>query len=332
VIAVPIQSTSAFRAERESDWRRLEAILDRLERRSPAALDDDDLFALPILYRATLTSLSVARATSLDRAMIDYLEGLALRAYLSIYGIERSLSARIQQFFVHDWPIAIRALWAETLVATIVMVLGAMVAWLLIASDPSWFAAIVSGDMAQGRGPEVSAAQLKSGLYDGKDKGELLGVFATQLFTHNAQVAIGCFALGFAFGIPTMMLVLYNGAMLGAFLQVYFAKGIGIDLAAWLSIHGTTELFAIILAAAAGFRIGTRIAFPGAMSRMDSARAAGRTAATAMVGVVIMLAVAGLLEGFARQLVTSMPIRFAIGGGMMTIWLVYFYLLRPRPV
>ncbi|MFM9977849.1 MAG: stage II sporulation protein M [Sphingomonadaceae bacterium] len=327
--AEAVQTLKSFRDEREGDWVRLEAILDRVEKRSPKALSDDDLFALPVLYRATLSSLSVARATSLDRSMVAYLEALSLRAYLYLYGIERGMGARIARFFTQDWPGAIRALWAETLVALALLIAGAAAGWLLVASDASWYPAIVPEGMAQGRGPEASADFLKSILYD-TDGREWLGTFAAYLFTHNAQVALLAFALGFAFGIPTLLLVIYNGAMLGALLQVYFAKGVGIDLAAWLSVHGTTELFAIVLAAAAGLRIGTRVAFPGAVSRMAAARTAGRTAATAMTGVVIMLMVAGLLEGFARQLVTDLGLRFAIGGAMLAVWLTYFYLLRPR--
>jgi uncharacterized membrane protein SpoIIM required for sporulation len=320
-------SIASFRAEREADWSRLEAILDRVERKSPKALDDDDLFALPVLYRATLSSLSVARATSLDRGMIDYLEGLSLRAYLYIYGIERGIGTRIAQFFLVDWPAAIRSIWIETLVAFALLAAGTAAGFLLVQSDPSWFNALMPGDMGDGRGPDASAKALKDVIYS-KEGNNFLGPFAAQLFTHNSQVSLMCFALGFAFGIPTMMLVIYNGAMIGALMQVYVAKGLGIELSAWLSIHGTTELFAIILSAAAGMRIGTAIAFPGAKSRMSAARAAGQTGATAMVGVVIMLAIAGLLEGFARQLVDTETFRFAIGGTMMVIWLSYFYLLR----
>ena len=321
------QSATSFRAEREADWERLEAILSRVERRSPKALDDDDLFALPVLYRATLSSLSVARATSLDRGMIEYLEGLSLRAYLYLYGIERGIGTRIAQFFLIDWPAAIRALWAETWVAFALLIAGTAAGYVLVANDPSWYAAIMPGEMADVRGPESSAAALKSILYS-KEGNAFLGPFAAMLFTHNAQISLMCFALGFAFGVPTMMLVIYNGAMIGALMQVYVAKGLGFELAAWLSIHGTTELYAIVLSAAAGIRIGTRIAFPGGHSRMAAARTAGRTAATAMVGVVIMLAAAGLLEGFARQLVTSQSLRFGIGGAMLLFWLTYFYLLR----
>ncbi len=320
-------SLASFRAEREEDWARLESILDRVERKSPKALDDDELFALPVLYRATLSSLSVARATSLDRGMVDYLEGLSLRAYLYIYGIERGIGTRIAQFFLIDWPAAIRALWIETWVAFALLAAGTAAGYLLVQSDPSWFNALMPGGMAEGRGPQASAASLKSILYS-TEGNNFLGPFAAQLFTHNAQISLLCFALGFAFGVPTLMLVIYNGAMIGALMQVYVAKGLGIELTAWLSIHGTTELYAIVLSAAAGLRIGTTIAFPGVKSRMSAARDAGQLGATAMVGVVIMLGVAGLLEGFARQLVTTETMRFAIGGAMMTFWLAYFYLLR----
>ena len=100
------------------------------------------------------------------------------------------------------------------------------------------------------------------------------------------------------------------------------------ELGGWLAIHGTTEMFAIALAGAAGMRIGTRIAFPGELPRMAAAAQAGRVAATAMVGVVVMLLFAGLLEGIGRQTITSDGARYAIGSGMLALWSAYFYLLR----
>ncbi len=70
-----------FRAEREADWLRLEALLKHLEAGRRKALSDDDVIALPVLYRATLSSLSMARAISLDRSLVAYLESLSTRAY-----------------------------------------------------------------------------------------------------------------------------------------------------------------------------------------------------------------------------------------------------------
>ncbi len=324
------QNTISFRAEREGDWQRLEAMLKRIEGRSPRALSDDDLLDLPLLYRSTLSSLSVARATVLDRALIDYLEALSLRAYLAIYGASGGFGRRIARFFLTDWPAAMRALWVETLVAIAVMAAGTAAGYLLVQGEPEWFASIVGSDMAGGRGPYASAETLKSILYTTPKDQDGLKFFATYLFTHNAQVSLMCFALGFAFGVPTLMLIFYNGAALGAMLQIYAAKGLGLPMIGWLSIHGTTELFAICLAGAAGLHIGTRIAFPRGRTRMAAASAAGRTAGTAMIGVVLMLAVAGLLEGVGRQTINTDWVRLTIGGGMLIFWLVYYYGPRLR--
>ena len=104
----------------------------------------------------------------------------------------------------------------------------------------------------------------------------------------------------------------------------------------WLSsttkpaIHGTTELFAVILAGAAGFRIGAAFAFPGRQERADAALDAGRGGALVMMGTVIMLSAAGLLEGIGRQTVDGGLARAAIGAVMLTAWLAYFYLPRGR--
>src|SRR5580704_11715660 len=95
-----------FRAEREGDWRRLESLLARVEGRSAAGLSDEELLAIPVLYRATLSSLSVARATSLDHSLIDYLEGLSTRAYFFIYRARAGIATRLLQFFVRTWPMA----------------------------------------------------------------------------------------------------------------------------------------------------------------------------------------------------------------------------------
>lgn len=321
------QGTARFRAEREADWLRLEKIVDRVERRSVRALSDDDLFALPLLYRATLSSLSVARATSLDRALLDYLEALSLRAYFIVYGTRTDLLRRIGQFFATDWPAAVRGLWRETLASLALLVSGMLAGYLLVASDPSWFAAIMGPDEAVVRGPTASTAALQRILvHTGNQDG--LSVFASFLFTHNAQVSLLAFALGFAFGVPTALLIAMNGCIAGALMQVYVAHGIGGQLGGWLAIHGTTELFSMVLAGAAGFHIGRRVAFPGESSRLAAAAEAGRTAATVMVGVVVMLSVAALLEGFGRQLITDSFARYAIGGFALLVWLLFFYIPR----
>ena len=80
-----------FRKEREAEWRKLEDLLARAEASSASALSDDEIIALPVLYRSALSSLSVARAISLDQALIAYLESLCTRAYFFVYGTRTTL-------------------------------------------------------------------------------------------------------------------------------------------------------------------------------------------------------------------------------------------------
>lgn len=319
-----------FREEREADWRRLERLLAKVEGKSPASLSAGELLEIPVLYRQALSSLSVARAISLDQGLTAYLESLCARAYFIVYGPRVSLWSRLAGFFVRDWPQAVKALWRETLAATAIGGLGVVVAMALMAQDADWFTAFVDPQLASGRNPAASTEFLRQTLFDQHPAREGLSFMAAFLFTHNAGIAILAFALGFALCVPTAGLMLFNGAMLGAFLSLFLSRGLGIEAGGWLFIHGVTELFAVTLAGAAGFSIGLAGIFPGDRSRPSAMAQAGRQASTVMAGVVVMLFVAGLLEGFARQLVQDTATRYLVALGSAVIWGVYFYAPRPR--
>ncbi|MBI1682704.1 stage II sporulation protein M [Caulobacter hibisci] len=318
-----------FRQEREADWRRLERLIDKVEKGAMSSLSDEEILAAPVLYRSTLSSLSVARATSLDRGMIDYLETLSARAYFFVYGSRETLRGQLGGFFAQKWPAAVRGLWRETLVSVALLVIGALVAGWLVGQEADWYYAFMPKEMAGGRDPAATTEMLRSTLTGAKNS-DGLSAFATFLFTHNAQVALLAFALGFALAVPSAALVLYTGATLGAFLALFISRGLGVEAGGWLAIHGVTELFAVSLAGAAGLRIGWAVAFPGEKSRLDSAAAAGQHAATVMGGVVVMLFFAGLLEGFGRQLIVATPARYAVAAASALIWGLYFYGPRRR--
>ncbi len=317
-----------FRTAREADWWRLETIVETIEKKSASALDNDQLLALPLLYRSALSSLSVARETALDANLIAYLENLCQRAYLILYGARSPLGTWLKDFFARGWSRAMQGIWLETVLVGLLFLIGSVAGYLLASADDSWFYAFVDPGLAAGRDPTATAASLKATLYGGDSDNDGLEVFATFLFTHNARIAIMAFALGFALGLPTILLILSNATMMGAFMSVFVAKGLGFAAGGWLFIHGTTEIFAIIIAGAAGLHCARGVVFPGRLTRMASAAEHGRRAAIAMVGVVLMLFIAGGIEGFGRQLIENDYARYGVGAAMLLGWLVYFY----RPV
>lgn len=319
-----------FRAEREADWRRLETLLGRYERGGAAILRRDELLEVPVLYRQALSSLSVARSISLDQALIDYLESLCTRAYFFVYGSRTRPLERAAAFFMRDWPLAVQGLWRETLVSAGLTILGAVAAFVLVGRDPDWFYGFVPAGLAQGRDPTATTEFLRKTLYAAPNAHEALSTMAAFLFTHNSQMAIFAFALGFALCLPTAAVLLFNGCTLGAFLALFASRGLGLQAGGWLMIHGVTELSAIVIAGAAGLSLGWSVVFPGERTRLDAASAAGRRAATAMLGVVVMLFVAALLEGLARQLVRDDVVRYAVAGTTALGWALYLYLPRRR--
>ena len=319
-----------FRQEREPDWQRLEAVVARMESGRLRRIADADVLALPVLYRTVASSLSVARETSLDAATLAYLEALVQRAWFLVYGPRTTLWSWLARFFGGEWSRAVRSIWPELLVSLVLMVGGTLIGWQLCVADPDWYYSLLPLGPEDLRVPGASHEVLRGTLF-GQQNQNGLSVFAAFLFSHNAGIAILCFALGFAFGIPPLLLLVQNTTMLGALLWLYHGQGLTLDAVGWLSIHGTTELFAILLAGGAGLHVGRSMAFPGELSVLDAAAAAGQRTATVMAGVVLMLVAAGLLEGLGRQLIDSTTQRLIVGYGMLAFWLAYFFLLRRIP-
>jgi uncharacterized membrane protein SpoIIM required for sporulation len=321
-----VLKSSEFRKGREASWHELEALVDRVERKGARALSLDELQRLPILYRAALSSLSVARTIALDRNLLLYLENLALRAFLCVYGPRVDVRDGIGTFFARDLPRAVRAARWHVFIAALCLFVGVAAGFLLAVQDESWVSTLLPSGLAGGRGPASTRADLynKEIFAPWPGFAASFGVFANVLFSHNTAVGLLAFGLGLAAGVPTVMLMVYQGLMIGAFVALHYNRDLTVDFLGWLSIHGVTELTAIVLFAAAGLVVAEKLLFPGRYSRIESLAMHGRQAGYIAVGGILMLFVAALLEGGCRQLVASTPGRFAIGLATGILWFAYF--------
>jgi uncharacterized membrane protein SpoIIM required for sporulation len=315
--------SAQFRKEREASWRELEQLLDRIDKVGLARLSAADLNRLPVLYRGAVSSLSVAQAISLDKNLLDYLFALVGRAYVLVYASKRRVGAAVVEFFRRGFPQTFRRYILHVAAAILVMAAGTVAGYRMTAADPERYYSFVDAEMAGGRTPAASTEELRRVLYDSGDKG-WLPAFATFLFTHNSKIAMLCFALGFAAGLPVFYLLFTNGLLLGAMAALYGSRGLGFEFWGWVMPHGVTELGAVCLCGAAGFALGGALVFPGRHTRLQNLAKVGREVATLAIGAVAMLLVAGLLEGFFRQLVTDLVVRWAVVGLSLVFWTWYF--------
>ncbi|MBK8099759.1 MAG: stage II sporulation protein M [Planctomycetes bacterium] len=320
-----------FRREREKSWTELEELVRRAEKSGLSALTPDQLRRLPVLYRAVLSSLEVARASVADRSLLDWLQSLAARAYLVVHAPRRSLAEVVWQFLAWGFPATVRAIRWHLLLSAALLLLGMAIAWVLVAADPDrhyWL--FMPAEMAQGRSPEATTAELREPLFSGAQEDRALLTFAVYLFTHNSSIGILTYGLGFALGLPVALLLFYNGMILGAMSALYHSRGLAVEWWSWVLPHGGTEILAIVLCGAAGLAIGERLLFPGTGSRLHELAVAGRRLGAVIAGAIAMLALAGIIEGVFRQLVDSVFVRYALATLLAGSWVVYFTLAGRR--
>ncbi|HEV3087020.1 MAG TPA: stage II sporulation protein M [Candidatus Elarobacter sp.] len=314
-----------FRRERENGWLELEALVEQVREHGTGSLEPDQLERFPLLYRSALSSLSVARAIALDRALIDYLDNLTLRAFLAFYAPPLDVAAAAQHFFVRGLPQAVRALRWHVLIALAALAIGILTGFVLVnGNEQQWFGALVPADLAGGRGPASSAADLMANEIAAPVPDNVFGAIANGFFSNNTLVALLIFGTGMLAGVPTILLTAYNGTVLGAMFALHYHRGLTVEFAGWVGIHGVTELLAVVLMAAAGLRLGEILIFPTESSRADAFAIHGPAAAKVAVGGVAMLAVAAVLEGYFRPAVQSTDARLAVAVAGLLAWAAYF--------
>ena len=322
----PLLRSTRFRKEREHIWHELEALVQRVDTHGLKTLSAEEIERLPHLYRATLSSLNTAKTISHDKNLIDYLTNLSTRAYHAVYGTRLDIRRAIVDFFTILFPQSVRDLSLYLAFSSGIFFAGGAVAWLMVLKDPSFYFAFVSEAMAGGRDPNATSETLRSMLFDGDENAAgSLAVFASFLASHNAKIGMLAFGLGFAGGVPTVYLLFQNGLTLGAFSGLYHTRGLTFELYSWLLPHGITEILAILLCGAGGLFMG-KVAIFGEenLTRKDAIIAAGKKVGPMIIGAVVMFFMASLIEGFFRQWVHSIPIRYGVATISALFWILYF--------
>ena len=145
------------------------------------------------------------------------------------------------------------------------------------------------------------------------------------IMTNNIQVTIYTFAFGAMFGLGTFFYLAFNGANIASVLALTYKAGFGNDLVTFMVAHGVIELSCIFIAGGAGLLIGSAMIMPGNLTRADALRTRGMEAVRLMLGVALLLVVAGVIEGFVSPAPIDPRIKYSIAA--ITGLALYSYLL-----
>lgn len=295
-----IDLTRFVQAE-EPHWLRLEEILGRLKDDPWRELTVAEVKELDYLYRRAAADLARLASFSAEAAMRQRLELLVARAYAEIHGSRRRDGVRFKpwQWLAVTLPQTFRRQFRASLLACLVTLVGCLFGGIAVAVDPDAKAAIMPFSHLLGD-PSERVAMEEEAMEDRMAGNK--AAFAGQLMAHNTKVTLFALALGLTWGLGTIILVFYNGVILGAVVVDYLLAGEAAFLFGWLLPHGIIEIPAILVGAQAGFVLA------GAVLGRDDGRplgarlrAASGDVTTLAAGAALMLVWAGVVESYLSQ-------------------------------
>jgi len=279
-------------------WDELRAMLERMdaepERRMPVA----EVQRLHYLYERCSADLAQLDTFSTEPKLRASLESLVSRAYTEIHETRAPLKIHWKRLLL-EFPRAFRRHIGAWQLAAGITLLGCAFGWFAVRQDPRSKAVLMPFPGLMGSPAERVAKEEQS-------KGDRLkGIkttFSAQLMSNNIQVTIKALALGITWGVGTLILLFYNGAILGAVAADYISGGQGLFLAGWLLPHGSIEIPAVVLGGQAGFMLaGALIGWGERTSRTERLRAISHDLFAIVAGASALLVWAGLVEAFVSQ-------------------------------
>ena len=287
-----------FEQTYQEEWAELESLLDSLLGRrsvSHQPLSSISGARVAALYRRACEHLALARARSYPAYLVDRLERMTADGHQLIYHRREFGFGRVRNILAVDFPRAVRQQRSYVAVAAATFLLPTIVIALLVYSRPELILSVVSPETAAsfeqmyspnansiGRTRTASTDWMMFGFY----------------IRNNVGVAFQCFAGGLFAGLGALFFLAYNGSFAGALAGYLTERGLSSTFYSFVATHSAFEVTAIVLAGAAGLRIGHALLAPRRLTRLQSLVQATQDSAVVLYGVTAMLFVAAGIEAF----------------------------------
>ena len=318
-----LQAAERLRARKGERWREFQAIAERVNRSGLDGLAAGELPDFARRYREVSADLARARTYGAEPAVRESLERLVAAGHNALYREERRTWGRIWGFLTRESPAAVVGAWRHVLLAATVFLLPGAAGFALLRERPALAPMVLPDGMLEraeaGTGRQARGAGYVEALAAERP------LMASLIISNNIRVAFMCFAGGVVFGVGALVILALNGLSIGAASGHFANAGLLGYLWTFVIGHGLLELFSIWVAGAAGFLLGRALILPGALPRGDALILAGRLAMRLLGAVVVLLLLAGLIEGFISAGTAPLPARLGVSAGSVVFLVLYLW-------
>jgi uncharacterized membrane protein SpoIIM required for sporulation len=311
----PTALSSRWIEKRRPHWRRLEALVERGQR-GISTFVHDELRELALLYRQTAADLATARDHRADAQLAAYLNQLLGRAHNLIYSSQPAPPRDILGFYTRTFPRAFRSTWRYTLAAIVGFSAGAVMGAAVCLADPGFERFVLGGHMMD----TIERREMWTH--------SILAIkplASSRIMTNNLGVSFLAFALGITAGLGTAWLMFFNGVLMGVIGVACQRAGMATDFWSFVAPHGSLELPAIFIAGGAGLLLGHGLLVPGTLPRLEALRLRGGIAVRLLLGVIPLLIVAGVIEGFVSPVPAAPLVKVVIGLSLFVLLVLYLW-------
>ena len=283
-------SRDQFVAARSHDWRELDALL--APSRELGRESGPHIARVASLYRSLCSDLMRARTSRFGPDLTGYLNALAGRAHAALYAAKPLRMPALVRLFTTDFPQTLRKHGRFFALSCALFVVPLIIGLIGALGSDAFALAVLPAQTLEGMADAYS-----KGFEDGRGTGVDAGM-AGFYVQHNVGIAFRCFATGILFGTGSLFFLVYNGLMIGTVTGYVAAAGHGANILTFMCGHAPFELTAIVVAGAAGLRMGYSLVDTQGLTRTGSLRREASDIATLVVGAAAMLVIAAFIEGF----------------------------------
>ncbi len=308
---------SGFTARKRDRWSGFRVMAERAQSRGLNSFRAEELPEFAARYREVVADLARARTAGAPAATQAELERLVASGHNSLYRDERRGLRRFWEVVSRECPAAVVTAWREVLLAAALFVVPGVIGYAVLRQQPL---------LAEEVLPEVMLRRADTGTASGiyfSAEEDLRPVLASAILTNNIRVSVTCFAGGLFAGIGSLVLLAFNGLQLGMSFGHYANVGAHALLLQFIIGHGVLEIFSFWVAGAAGFLLGRAILAPGRLRRADALIANGRQALLMIGACVVLLVLAGMIEGFLSASETGPGLRFGVSASSGVLLVLY---------